>query len=438
MRGQIFSIAAVAVITSAPVAQAEIDGHGPDSWRVIGVAANDRLNVRMGPGTDYPVIEKFAPDKRGLEQITCVPFYTMRHYSGMTKAQLAALPPRWCLMRDADMQRVGWVAQRFIAPDDGASRLPEASGSAGEGDPLERLLIRFMEGYDEQDSLQVLDQIHAILEPNGAQSSVFQPSAEIRPLTMAVLALESAEGARDRVRYRITYGIEQISNPPKHSALPLSFIQVDRFSLGSAIRQEAIASYGAENVSAPDAFDVGPHVSWRLITRPVQGMMSDIVAAGRSELSNTQAQDMICLNSPCLSPVMALDSTAPWGKEEKTRLDAGPVPFQVVRSGLLTPAAAIDTLTRASDFGEAGQSSEAPEVPDPFLEAVIEINLAQDSLLDAGMRQGGLMDDSVAAIWRRLVIIPMGENAQTPTAYQAEAYECQRGPQFPPAGGLCP
>lgn len=74
----------------------------------------------------------------------------------------------------------------------------------------------------------------------------------------------------------------------------------------------------------------------------------------------------------------------------------------------------------------------------PFLEAVIEVDLAQDSVLDAAMRWGGLRDDSVAAIWRRLIIVSMGENAQTPTAYRAEAYECQRGPQFPPDGGQCP
>lgn len=96
------------------IAQAEIDGHGPDAWRVTGVAAHDVLNARMGPGTGYPVIETFAPDARGLEEITCVPFFTMAHFSTMTPAEIDALPPRWCLMRSADMSKAGWVAQRYL------------------------------------------------------------------------------------------------------------------------------------------------------------------------------------------------------------------------------------------------------------------------------------------------------------------------------------
>lgn len=431
-------IAIVAVIAAARVTSAQTNGHGPDSWHVTGVAADDVLNVRMGPGTEYPVIEKFAPDGRGLERITCVPFYTLRHLKKMTDAQVQALPATWCLMRDAKMERAGWVAQRFITADNAAPALPETSDQSNKGDPLGRLSARFLEGYESRDTLQVLDQILATLESEKSQSSPFLPSHRIRPLTMAVLALEAAEGVRDRVRYRITYGIEQFPDLASRVPYPVSFIQVDRFSLGSAVRQDIIDSYGGEHAGPPEAFDIGPHVSWRLITRPVQGTTSDIVAAGRTELSDMQAQDMSCLSSPCLSPVMELDNAAPWGESEETQLNAGPVPFQIARAGLLTPAAAIDQLTRESDFGEAGRFREPPALPDAFLEAVIEINLAQDSVLDAGLRRGGLMDDSISAIWRRLIIMPSGANAQTPTAYRSMVPECQRGPQFPPEGALCP
>lgn len=103
-------------LVASPV-QAEIDGHGPDAWRVTGVASNDHLNARMGPGTSYLVIETFAHDERGMQQITCVPFYNAGHYERMTKAQISALPARWCLMRNASMSKAGWVAQRFITPD---------------------------------------------------------------------------------------------------------------------------------------------------------------------------------------------------------------------------------------------------------------------------------------------------------------------------------
>ncbi|WOC16096.1 hypothetical protein [Pseudochrobactrum sp. MP213Fo] len=111
---------ALATITLSIVAypaQAEIDGHGPDAWRVTGVSANDGLNARMGPGTNYPVIEKFAHNERSMQQITCVPFYTAAHYTVMSEAQIRALPPRWCLMRNKGMNKAGWVAQRYITPD---------------------------------------------------------------------------------------------------------------------------------------------------------------------------------------------------------------------------------------------------------------------------------------------------------------------------------
>ncbi|MFC0246661.1 hypothetical protein ACFOLL_13960 [Falsochrobactrum ovis] len=98
-------------------AQAEIDGHGPDAWRVKGVSANDVLNARMGPGTNYPVIDTFAHNERNMQQITCVPFYTAAHYMAMTQTQIKALPPRWCLMRNKAMSKAGWVAQNYITPE---------------------------------------------------------------------------------------------------------------------------------------------------------------------------------------------------------------------------------------------------------------------------------------------------------------------------------
>ncbi len=106
-----------ALVLLPMAAQAEIDGHGPDAWQVHGVAPNDVLNARMGPGTSFPVIETFRHDERGLEQITCVPFITMEHYSAMSEAQLDSLPARWCLMRSSDLRKAGWVAQRYLVED---------------------------------------------------------------------------------------------------------------------------------------------------------------------------------------------------------------------------------------------------------------------------------------------------------------------------------
>lgn len=115
------AIAVIALSFTPSVAMADLDGHGPDAWRVIDVAANDRLNARMGPGANYPVIATFAPNERGMQQVTCVPLQTPAHYASMTQAQIKALPAPWCLMRDQSMSKAGWVAQRYITPDNQAA-----------------------------------------------------------------------------------------------------------------------------------------------------------------------------------------------------------------------------------------------------------------------------------------------------------------------------
>lgn len=111
------SVCSLAALAAAPSAFAEIDGHGPDAWKVTGVEAGDVLNARMGPGTNYNIIDTFDHDERNLEQITCVPFTAMGYYYRLNEAARDNLPPRWCLMRSAELGRAGWVAQRYITPD---------------------------------------------------------------------------------------------------------------------------------------------------------------------------------------------------------------------------------------------------------------------------------------------------------------------------------
>jgi len=114
---KIGALATLALILLSPMTWAEIDGHGPDAWQVTGVASADVLNARMGPGTDYPVIDSFAANERGIQQITCVPLLIGGAHAKLSEAEHKALPPRWCLMRSADLVKAGWVAQRFITPD---------------------------------------------------------------------------------------------------------------------------------------------------------------------------------------------------------------------------------------------------------------------------------------------------------------------------------
>lgn len=145
---------AFALLIVAPMAKADIDGHGPDAWRVTGVPSHEKLNARMGPGTNYPIIEAFSHNERAMQQITCVPFYTAAHYTALTEKQIKALPPRWCLMRTASMSKAGWVAQRFITPD-GTVELSAATSAdetpPGDVDPVayaQELVREVYETYD--------------------------------------------------------------------------------------------------------------------------------------------------------------------------------------------------------------------------------------------------------------------------------------------------
>jgi hypothetical protein len=119
-----------AMALAASSVQAEIDGHGPDAWRVTGVAADDVLNMRMGPGTNYLVIDSLPPDARGLQQVTCVPLLLPSIHQRLSEEQRNSLPQRWCLMRTDDFIKAGWVAQRFLEPDWGQAETDHA-GSAG-------------------------------------------------------------------------------------------------------------------------------------------------------------------------------------------------------------------------------------------------------------------------------------------------------------------
>lgn len=98
-------------------ALADLDGHGPDAYQVIGVRADDVLNARMGPGTDYAVVSHFKPNEGRLQQITCVPFLPAGVFMAMSEAERKRLPSRWCLMRSGDLSRAGWVAARFLQED---------------------------------------------------------------------------------------------------------------------------------------------------------------------------------------------------------------------------------------------------------------------------------------------------------------------------------
>lgn len=108
-------------------ATAQFDGHGPDAWQVTGVASDDWLNLRMGPGSEYAIIGSFPARATGLTMTTCVPFMSEGQGIMLSEAErnLLDLPPRWCLMSDGHTH--GWAAARFLMEEMGPA--PQNQGS---------------------------------------------------------------------------------------------------------------------------------------------------------------------------------------------------------------------------------------------------------------------------------------------------------------------
>lgn len=108
-----WSVLALALSGSSVTGQM-MDGHGPDAWAVTGVAADDRLNLRAGPGTHYALLGSLGPDARGIEMMVCVPTVTFEQFQAL-EAEGHAFQPRWCLVRLEGES--GWARARYLRED---------------------------------------------------------------------------------------------------------------------------------------------------------------------------------------------------------------------------------------------------------------------------------------------------------------------------------
>ncbi|GGA57154.1 hypothetical protein [Pelagibacterium lentulum] len=289
-------------------------------------------------------------------------------------------------------------------------------------------------GFEAVDPDKLWKKINAALAPSDPDATIFHPTADIGPVPMAMLAVASQGSGPDRVRYRISYGIAWIDAPPSAAALPLSFMEVQRFNVGPAIREDLVQSLGADAVAPIEEFGVGPHVAWRLVTQPVMGNRAIISAAGYAEISEDAASAALCFGRPCLSPNSVIEGDLPWSEMEEAPISLD-VPFAVSANGVLTPFAAAEILLGDVEPEGPDGTNDGASIPEPVIEAVIEGNLGQDIGLEAAYRWGGLLDDSVAAIWERLASLGMMEDR---IIYRASTYECARGPDFPEPGQFCP
>lgn len=93
-------------------AMAEADG--PDFFRVTGVAADDMLNLRTGPGAGHEKIGEIPPDADGLANLGCEGGLSFAEWEKASlEERAAAARDRWCRVRHDGTE--GWVAARFLA-----------------------------------------------------------------------------------------------------------------------------------------------------------------------------------------------------------------------------------------------------------------------------------------------------------------------------------
>ena len=386
-------------------------------YEVTSVAPDDMLNVRDRPGVRGSiVIGRLAPDARGVERSGGVQDVNGRDW--------------WHIRHRSLPADGGWVNSRFLTPLD---------EMAGPGTDDSRTPFTEADGHAAVDHGAVLDRLFETLPET---SAIFPPGGRLNPLSKAILMLENEEGVIPHARYHIRYAMEARRVGASGAPVPYSFVAIDRYNLGAAFREAVAASSGDARTPPADSFGAGPHVSYRMTFRPIQGRTADPVGMSRRVISEDDARTRRCLTLPCLDLASAGEEAMPWRAHDGSGTEFGR-PYQDIRNGVYTPAAMADLLVLEAGAARVSEGtiswtgfeeSESIRPGEPFFEIVMDVNLAQDFGVEAISWYGHLMDDSVAAIWQRA--ITFGGGSAAPQLFMEHAFECARGAPGPT--GLCP
>lgn len=226
-------------------------------------------------------------------------------------------------------------------------------------------------------------------------ASAFQPDAMMDPVTRSILLVENMEGQLPHTRYRVTYRLAVAS--PDYPDVQYGYVEVTRFNMGPAIRQDVVASYGAANAAPEEIFGIGPHVTWRFITGEVMGMRASVLRASRKTLGKSEAKTADCLGVPCLS------RDVPQGPDGQWQALSPPDPelpvYRETDGAMPGPAGIADALfSHATRNGE--EPAYGPFPGSPQMVFVISMNIVGQEQTALGLlHQPLLMDDAVSDIW---------------------------------------
>lgn len=222
------------------------------------------------------------------------------------------------------------------------------------------------------------------------RDSLFHPDSELAPPVRALLLFQSREGVLPHARYKVT---EQVDSGPRGE--PVSLVEVTRFNLGPAVRADLAQTALAEHLASAEAFGDGPHVSWRFVMTPIQGMIASLRHASRRELPADA--DIDCLGASCT----ALDSsTGPDGDWQVRPAPQLPLSYTVTQDGVTHPARILATFIEG-----VGETSDWP-VPSndgsPRLMFVLSHNPGGQVQNASGLgRNAVVFDDSIETQWLR-------------------------------------
>ena len=372
--------------------------------RIVNVDADDKLNIRDRPGVPgSTIIARIAPD--GVNVAT-----------GEGTAQVNG--GTWVEVLYPGLPGgSGWVNAHFLEqiPEGERSGLGAPDITGGAPNELAELFTG-IEGYEALDWEAVE---HRFLEAAaGPDPETFRAINSLGPMTRALLILEEEEAPQVHARYRIRYGMEEMGPfPPKAYTTPISFVQIDRFNMGP------------QRMKALPQDDPAPHVSYRMVMDTVQMRTARAFRLSRAELDDDTAAAMRCLGVSCLSmEAPAEQATGDWDADPDAAITLTPPYDLMTRDGTHSPAAVLDQLT--IDHGFVGdqrngrvswsypESREGVTFGAPFIDVVIDVNLAQDFSVQGVLRDAHPNDTSLAELWHKVSSIASGD-PQAPLVSQS-------------------
>lgn len=213
------------------------------------------------------------------------------------------------------------------------------------------------------------------------------PDSQMSPLEKALFYVELMEPPLKASRTFLRYG--QITTDGEDGPVPVSFIEVDRFNLGTTDE---------------------PHVAWRFNFVPQKGMAAWLQDALRQVISPQEAAGSNCLVAGCLEAKVSTEGSFAW-KAGTAPAGGWAVPYvSKTESGHAVSAFAAAEMAVALNIARVDGEDylwRGPEQPEaitdgsPFLFFLEDRGVAADGVNDAIMGMIRLNDHAIAEMWTR-------------------------------------